>query len=567
MKHLVMLAYIAVVLSALILSGCLEVLDGQVNGSPQTPPPDSDSVQPQVLQSADSVFLDLLSPTAPLAISQGQPVEIRWRITALPAQATIDLAYRPVGQTAEFPIVVDLPTDVQSSFTFDTSVLTIGFEYTVLVRLHWVNQGQPQEKEVESPTLTIQSPQIFQISMVARDPLLIRTPVTFWRLDDSGRVKFGGEFTDPLDVVIQCPTRGAIIRYTTDGTDPNENGAQYSGPVRVTASTTIKAAAFLDTPSGVEVSDVLTATFTKLAQGQVARPMFQFDPIQGRVTQYGASFVGWVNLALVSGTKDAEIRYTTSTAAGTQPSIVFSGSILIDRTLTVRAQTFKGGQSSDVVSATFTKGVENDLTVLPSANVDVNWRGAFLPVGGRLELFLDLDSYFDSGNELAITSDLLTSSGAIQSGTISLAGSDLWGRPEVARGVFYFVGVRALKNTSVVSATYAPAWIRLYSGEGFKVLQPAKDVTFVVGTDVPVVWSTAGVPVELTVQAVFVDRESGVEITAARNLDVTAGNAVIPGAALEVDHEYDIVLQLVHDSTIVASEQGPGIISVVASLN
>ncbi len=54
-----------------------------------------------------------------------------------------------------------------------------------------------------------------------------------------------GHFTQPFSLVLSCPTRGSFIRYTTNGTDPTlVNGTPYSGPLLVTNTLFLRAAAF-----------------------------------------------------------------------------------------------------------------------------------------------------------------------------------------------------------------------------------------------------------------------------------------------------------------------------------
>jgi hypothetical protein len=66
-----------------------------------------------------------------------------------------------------------------------------------------------------------------------------------------------GTIYGPTDVIIKAQD-GATINYTLDGTTPTTSSAVYSDPIRVTATTTIKAIATVD---GV-TSDVATATYT-----------------------------------------------------------------------------------------------------------------------------------------------------------------------------------------------------------------------------------------------------------------------------------------------------------------
>lgn len=75
-----------------------------------------------------------------------------------------------------------------------------------------------------------------------------------------------GFYSEPFEVAVTTTTEGATIRYTTDGTDPTlENGTDYTGPMTISQTTTLRAAAFkeglvptnVDTHSYVFVTDVL----------------------------------------------------------------------------------------------------------------------------------------------------------------------------------------------------------------------------------------------------------------------------------------------------------------------
>lgn len=72
----------------------------------------------------------------------------------------------------------------------------------------------------------------------------------------------GGSFTGSQTVTITCATDGAAIHYTTDGTEPTASSTKYSGGFTITATTTIKAVAFV----GEAESSVTSAAFTRKAQ-------------------------------------------------------------------------------------------------------------------------------------------------------------------------------------------------------------------------------------------------------------------------------------------------------------
>ena len=54
-----------------------------------------------------------------------------------------------------------------------------------------------------------------------------------------------GFFTEPFMLQISTDTEGAAIRYTTNGAEPTESaGKIYKGPIQLSKTTMIRAAAF-----------------------------------------------------------------------------------------------------------------------------------------------------------------------------------------------------------------------------------------------------------------------------------------------------------------------------------
>ena len=69
----------------------------------------------------------------------------------------------------------------------------------------------------------------------------------------------GSCFHPATNVAVSCGTADAKIFYTTDGSRPTEASTPYTGPIEVSATTTIKARAYAE---GVGPSAVATATYT-----------------------------------------------------------------------------------------------------------------------------------------------------------------------------------------------------------------------------------------------------------------------------------------------------------------
>lgn len=68
----------------------------------------------------------------------------------------------------------------------------------------------------------------------------------------------GGLFYDALDVTMSCPTEGATIRYTLDGSEPTETSSEYTAPINITSTTTVMAKAWKE---GMTASNVATQVY------------------------------------------------------------------------------------------------------------------------------------------------------------------------------------------------------------------------------------------------------------------------------------------------------------------
>ena len=68
-----------------------------------------------------------------------------------------------------------------------------------------------------------------------------------------------GTYYETQNVTIACTTEGATIYYTLDGTDPTTESTEYTAPIEVVATTTVKAFAVKE---GLIDSDIATALYT-----------------------------------------------------------------------------------------------------------------------------------------------------------------------------------------------------------------------------------------------------------------------------------------------------------------
>ncbi|MEE8451635.1 MAG: lamin tail domain-containing protein, partial [Thermoguttaceae bacterium] len=85
---------------------------------------------------------------------------------------------------------------------------------------------------------------------------------TLGQVDDTKFSIDRGFFDEPFHLVITTDTPEATIRYTTNGSEPTETvGLDYTGPLSITSTTTLRAAAF---QAGYQPSNVDTQTYVFL---------------------------------------------------------------------------------------------------------------------------------------------------------------------------------------------------------------------------------------------------------------------------------------------------------------
>jgi len=95
--------------------------------------------------------------------------------------------------------------------------------------------------------LLIDSVVVFGVEGIVAD--MVETPVI---------TPNSGTFYDAVNATITCATTDAVIRYTTDGTEPTVNSTVYTAPIAISTTTTLKAKAWKE---GMEPSFVASVTY------------------------------------------------------------------------------------------------------------------------------------------------------------------------------------------------------------------------------------------------------------------------------------------------------------------
>lgn len=152
-------------------------------------------------------------------------------------------------------------------------------------------------------------------------------------------------FTGSVVVTISTATSGATIHYTTNGTTPTSSSTVYSGPITLTANTTVQA---LATNAGYGNSGVGSAVYTVSTLPTAATPVF---------TPGSQIFTGTLAVSVADSTSGATVYCTTNGTTPTVSSPVYSAPFSFTATTNLQCiATASGFSQSALVSGTYTLG-------------------------------------------------------------------------------------------------------------------------------------------------------------------------------------------------------------------
>lgn len=148
-----------------------------------------------------------------------------------------------------------------------------------------------------------------------------------------------GAYVAETLVRISAPGSDAVIRFTTDGTEPTSRSPRYRWPLLLTSTTTLRAKAFRP---DYNPSATTSGAYALDASGAVATPTLSPGGGEFKVAQ---------TVTVSVATAGATIHYTIN---GTDPTeadpVVASGdTILVDRSLPLKVRAFKAGLNSSAV--------------------------------------------------------------------------------------------------------------------------------------------------------------------------------------------------------------------------
>lgn len=150
-------------------------------------------------------------------------------------------------------------------------------------------------------------------------------------------------FRDSLEITLSAKNAGAVIRYTLDESEPNGGSPAYAGPLRIFATTVLKAVAIVP---GLGPSAVIVHKYTREGDTADAPPVPSPKPM---------TFIDSLAVSLFPGSPGATVHFTLDGSAPTANSPAYSAPVLLTATTTLKAIAVKGGRQSPVLSATYVK--------------------------------------------------------------------------------------------------------------------------------------------------------------------------------------------------------------------
>ena len=159
----------------------------------------------------------------------------------------------------------------------------------------------------------------------------------------------GTTFENSLTVTMSCPTEGATIYYTTDGSEPTAESTVYNKKFRIYGKTTVKAVAIQD---GLLASDMVTAEY---ALGRCEDPVISLAD--------GTEFAHSNQVVSIEWNNDGVLRYTVDGSEPTVESPEYEEPFSFSDSVVLKAKVFSDNFfDSEVVTSSLTRVWETMAT-------------------------------------------------------------------------------------------------------------------------------------------------------------------------------------------------------------
>jgi len=230
-----------------------------------------------------------------------------------------------------------------------------------------------------------------------------------------------GTFTEPKTVTITALTPGTVIKYTTDGSEPNENSTTYTEPFVADGNMTLKAKGFI---TGWSPSETKTVNYT-------------FNTTRPTLSVASGTYNNTFNLTITTPTVGASIRYTTDGSDPNEGSLLYDGPVTISTSIpTFKARTFKANWNpSESVSASYTLKVATPTLNPPSGTYSETQNVAISTTTPDTEIFYTLDNSEPTENSTQYTTPIPLSNNATLKAKAFRTG---WANSNTTTGIYYF---------------------------------------------------------------------------------------------------------------------------------
>lgn len=165
-----------------------------------------------------------------------------------------------------------------------------------------------------------------------------------------------GTYLEQQTIVMDCPTEDASIHYTLDGSEPDQQSLKYEDAFLLNDSCVLKAKAFKEyypCSEIVEMNYIITSPSVSLPS---------FNPSPGL-------YDNAQTVSLHCSTPDATIYYTLDGSIPTENSLLYSSTISVNSTTTIRAIAYKEGYlASSVISGEFI--IEYPVVATPKLSLE-----------------------------------------------------------------------------------------------------------------------------------------------------------------------------------------------------
>jgi formylglycine-generating enzyme required for sulfatase activity len=151
-----------------------------------------------------------------------------------------------------------------------------------------------------------------------------------------------GSYNHIVNAVLSCPTQNAQIRYTLDGTEPNQSSQLYTSPLVLNNTVTVRAKAF---KNGWASSLILTAVYNINIPPTIDAPVF---------TPPGGEYTVVQNVSISCPTNGVYIRFTTDGSDPDTNSNLYINPITVGSNAKLKARAYRTGwQDSPITTAEF----------------------------------------------------------------------------------------------------------------------------------------------------------------------------------------------------------------------